>query len=204
MKISKGVDYLSGYQDHFKVNEEQKSRHAITNTSMKDLSESIKKFENLTYKGYVRMRPKHESTNSYFYLARLISKFMMRADTLNLHVDPKRTEMTETQHIPISHLCDLNERESKGIITDKKLSQVCSMDKRKLESVIFDESSMKESESEIIHKSINTNKEKYAIDETEDEKPLVTDNPVIKRDNNRQKIVASLLYGQEKIRKRYF
>ena len=29
------------------------------------------------------------------------------------------------------------------------------------------------------NKSINTSKEKYSIDETEDEKPLVTDNPLI-------------------------
>ena len=38
---------------------------------------------------------------------------------------------------------------------------------------------MEESGSEIVHQSINTNKEKYAIDETEHENPLVTDNPVI-------------------------
>ena len=29
------------------------------------------------------------------------------------------------------------------------------------------------------HKSVNTNEEKYAIDETEDEEPSVIDNPVI-------------------------
>ena len=36
---------------------------------------------------------------------------------------------------------------------------------------------MEESESENVHKSINTNKEKDTIDETEHEEPLVTDNP---------------------------
>ena len=38
---------------------------------------------------------------------------------------------------------------------------------------------MEDSELESIQKSINTNKEKYAIDEIDHEEPLVTDNPVI-------------------------
>ena len=57
--------------------------------------------------------------------------------------------------------------------------QVYSTDEGESESVIVNESSTEDSKSEIVHKSINTNKEKYAIDETEDEEPLVTDNPVI-------------------------
>ena len=40
-----------------------------------------------------------------------------------------------------------------------------SMDKSESESVITDESSTEKSESESVHKSINKNKEKYAIDE---------------------------------------
>ena len=36
-----------------------------------------------------------------------------------------------------------------------------------------------ESESKSVHKSINTNKVEYEIDETENEEPSVTDNPVI-------------------------
>ena len=52
------------------------------------------------------------------------------------------------------------------------------MDEIESESVIADESSTGEIESESVHKSIN--KEKYAIDETEDEEPLVTDNTVFK------------------------
>ena len=40
-----------------------------------------------------------------------------------------------------------------------------------------------ESESINVHKSINTNKVKYEIDETENEEPPVTDNPVINETN---------------------
>ena len=72
--------------------------------------------------------------------------------------------MTGTQHITIFHICSSNESESKGIIADKNLLQVCSTD---------------EIESKSVHKIINTNKVKYAIDETEYEEPLVTYNPVI-------------------------
>ena len=36
---------------------------------------------------------------------------MMRADAFNLQVDPVRTEITGTQHIPISHIYDLYDSE---------------------------------------------------------------------------------------------
>ena len=36
----------------------------INNVSIKDLSKIIKEFEKLPYKGYVRKRPKHETTDS--------------------------------------------------------------------------------------------------------------------------------------------
>ena len=82
----------------------------------------------------------------------------MRADAFNLHVDPVVTEITGTQQIPISHVCDLDEWKSKEIITDKNLSQFCFTNESKSESVIVDEISTNESESESVHKSINTNK----------------------------------------------
>ena len=63
---------------------------------MKYLSNIIKYFEKLPYNGYVRKRPKHEPTDSYFYLARHLVKCMMIADAFNFHVDPVRTEITGT------------------------------------------------------------------------------------------------------------
>ena len=41
------------------------SRYTITNFGMKDLSNIIKEFEKLPYKGYVRKRLKHEPADSY-------------------------------------------------------------------------------------------------------------------------------------------
>ena len=67
---------------------------------------------------------------------------MMRADDFYLHVDPVRTEISGTQYIPISHVCDLDKSKSKRIIADGNLSQVCSTDKSEQEIVIVDESSM--------------------------------------------------------------
>ena len=58
-------------------------RYAITNISLKDNSKIIKEFGKLPYEGYVRKRPKHEHTNSYFYLARELAKCMTRADNFN-------------------------------------------------------------------------------------------------------------------------
>ena len=69
----------------------KEATYFITNVSMKDLSNIIKKFEIFPYKGHVRKRPKHEPTGSYFYLARQLAKCMIRTDDLNAHVDPVRT-----------------------------------------------------------------------------------------------------------------
>ena len=61
------------------------------------------------------------------------------------------------------HVCDSDERESKGIIADENLSHVCSADEIESESVIVNESSTEESESESVHKIINTNKERIKL-----------------------------------------
>ena len=87
--------------------------------------------------------------------------------------------MTGTQETPISKVCDLKNRKSKEIIADENLSQVCFTNKNESESVIVNEGDTEESESKIIHKSINTNKGKYVIDESDHEEHPVTDNQVI-------------------------
>ena len=104
---------------------------------------------------------------------------MVRAGASNLHVEPERTVMTGTQQIPILKVCDLDDSKLKKILLDKTLSQVYSIDGSEYESVTVDGSSLEESESENVQKSINRNKEKYAIDETQHEEPSVIYNPVI-------------------------
>ena len=52
----------------------KKARYAIINISKKYLSNVIREFEKLPYEGYERKRPKHEPTDSYFYLAIHIAK----------------------------------------------------------------------------------------------------------------------------------
>ena len=89
----------------------------------------------------------------------------------NSHVDPVRTEKTGTQQILISHVCDNDERKSKGIIADKNLLQVCSMNESESESVVVNESSTEDIKSESIKKSINRNEEKGTIDKTDDGEP---------------------------------
>ena len=55
---------------------------------MKYLSNIIRQFDKFPLKSYKRRKPNHEPTDSYFYLARQLAKFMMRADDLNFHVYP--------------------------------------------------------------------------------------------------------------------
>ena len=77
-------------------------------------------FEKSPYKIYERGEGNHEPTDSYFYLARQLAKFMMRADALNLHVYPVSTEITGTKQIPISNVCSMNESESEEFLVEKK------------------------------------------------------------------------------------
>ena len=65
---------------------------------------------------------------------------------------------------------------SKGIITDKNLSQVYSTYDSKSDSIIRNKIPMEEIESKWVHKSINTNREKDSTDETDHEESLVIEN----------------------------
>ena len=87
--------------------------------------------------------------------------------------------MIGTQDISISKFCDLNNRKSKEIIADENLLLVCPTNKNESEIVIVNEVDTEERESKSIHKSINTNKGKYVIDESDHEEHPVTDNQVI-------------------------
>ena len=65
----------------------------------------IREFDKLLYESYDKKKPKHEPTDSYFYLAIHLAKCTMRYDVFNLHVYPVRMEMTGTKQIPTSHVC---------------------------------------------------------------------------------------------------
>ena len=75
----------------------------------------IREFEKLPYDSYEKKRPEYEPTDSYFYLARNIEKWTMRADDLNWHGYGGYTEMTD----PSSNVCFTDKDESKRIIVQK-------------------------------------------------------------------------------------
>ena len=120
----KGLIISLGLKSKVRPHKHKKVRYAIGNVSKKDFSKIIREFENVPHESYENKRRKHEPTDSYFYLAGQLAKCMMRADALNLHVYPVRTEMTALS----SHICSTDEDESKGIIVQKALYQSSSMD----------------------------------------------------------------------------
>ena len=79
------------FQVQSKAAKIKKAWYAIENVSKKDHSKIIRDFAKLPYE---KKRPKHEPTDSYFYLSRQIVKCMIRADALNLHGYGSYTEMT--------------------------------------------------------------------------------------------------------------
>ena len=113
--LLKGLVTSLGLKSIITSKKKKKSRYAIPNVGLKDISKIITEFDKLPYEGYVRKRYKHEPTDSYLYLRRQLSKCMMR---LNLRVGPVRTQMTNTQKINIS---DMNTQNIPN-------SRVCSLD----------------------------------------------------------------------------
>ena len=69
-RSGKGLITSLGLKAKVKPNKYKKSRYAIGNVSKKYLSNIIKEFENLSYESYEKKRPKHEPTDSHFYLER--------------------------------------------------------------------------------------------------------------------------------------
>ena len=72
---------------------------------------------------------------------------MMRADDLNLHGYPVRTEMTATKHILTSHVFYIDESKLKEFPVKKTLLRSCSTDNEESKGVIVDECSTEEDES---------------------------------------------------------
>ena len=129
---------------------------------------------------------KHEHTDSYFNTTRHISKCMMK---LNSHVVPVRTQTTNTQKMnnveistqktPNFRICSTEESESKRIKVYERESHICATEDRKSKRVIVYACYLDKSESKSVHKSVNTSEVKYAMNETKDGEPPVTDNSVI-------------------------
>ena len=74
----------------------KKERYSIGNVSIKYLSKIIREFERLPYTSYEMRRPKHDPTDTYFYLSRHLAECMMRDYALNLHFYPVKTDITGT------------------------------------------------------------------------------------------------------------
>ena len=125
--IRKGVDYLSGFQGQSEAAKIKKTWYAIRNISKKDLSKSIRNFEKVEKLPFEKKRPKHEPTDSYFYLATQLVKIMMRANTLNWHDYGGYTEIIS----PSLNVYSTDKDESKCIIVNETLSQNCSANKDK-------------------------------------------------------------------------
>ena len=90
-RSGKGLITSLGLKAKVRPHKYKNDRCAIRNVSKKDLSNIIWEFEKLLYESYEKKIPKHEPTDSYFYLSIQLAKFMMISDALNLHVYPVRT-----------------------------------------------------------------------------------------------------------------
>ena len=82
-RSGKGLITSLGFNTKARSQNYKKARYAIRNVSEKDTSKIIKKFEKIEKLPYEKKRPKNEPTESYFHLARHLSKCMMRYNNLN-------------------------------------------------------------------------------------------------------------------------
>ena len=100
----------------------KKARYAIRNISKKDLSNIIKDFEIFYKLPYEKKSPKHEPTESYFFLSKHLAKCLMISKNLNWHDHGGYTEMTAMS----LNVNATDEDESKRIIVHEVLSENCS------------------------------------------------------------------------------
>ena len=82
-RSGKGLITSLGFKTKVRSQKYKRSRYAIGNVSKKDLFKIIKDFDKIENLPYEKKRPKHETTDSYFHLARQLAEFMMRSDNLN-------------------------------------------------------------------------------------------------------------------------
>ena len=66
----KGLITSLSFKTKARLQKYKKATHAIRNVSKKDLSKIIREFEKFEILSSETKRPKHEPTDSYFYLAR--------------------------------------------------------------------------------------------------------------------------------------
>ena len=114
-RSGKGLITSLGFKAKARLQKYKKARYAIVNVSKKDLSKIIRDFKKFEKLHYEKKMPKHESTDSYFYISRQLAKCMMRADTLNWHDYGGYTEMTA----PSSNVYSMDGDESKRSIVKK-------------------------------------------------------------------------------------
>ena len=169
-RSGKGLITSLGFKTKARSQKYKKASYAIRNVSEKEIYKIIREFEKFEKFSYEKKRPKHEPTESYFHLARQITKCMTRSNNLNWYDHGGYTEMTA----PYSKVNVTNEGEQKRSIVNEKViaelfyereqikipvsstnlySQNCSANKNEL-------CSTKEDESECTNK-----KQKYAKSE---------------------------------------
>ena len=82
-RSGEGLITSLGFKAKVRPKKYKKARYAIVNVSKKDLYKIIREFDKFEKLPYEKNRPKHEPTDSYFYLAIQLAKGMMISNTLN-------------------------------------------------------------------------------------------------------------------------
>ena len=126
-RSGKGLVTSLAFKTKIRLQKYKKARYTIVNVREKDLSKIIKEFKKIEKLPYEKKRPKNEPADSYFYLARDITKCMMRSDKLDWYDHGGYTKMTA----PYSNVIVTNESKSKRSIVNETLLQSGSTNENK-------------------------------------------------------------------------
>ena len=152
----KGLITPLGFKAKLRPKKYKKARYAIRNVSKKDLSKIIREFEKFKKLPYEKNRPKHEPTDSYFYLSRQLAKCMMRSNNLNWHDHGGYKEKT----VPSLNVIATYEEESKHIIVHEGLSESCSTNERESKHRIANETWSQKNSADVSEYTITEQKDK--------------------------------------------
>ena len=164
-RSGKGLITSLGFKTKARSHKYKKARYAVGNFSKKELYKIVREFDKFDKLLSEKKRPKHEPTDSYFYLVRQLVKCTMKYDTLNWHDYGGYTEMTA----PSLNIYSTDEEKSKRIIVQEGLSQSCSTNKGESKRSIVNET-LSQNYSENVDGLCSTEKDisEYTITEQKD------------------------------------
>ena len=97
----------------------KKAKFAITEVILKYVSNIFKEFKDVPYEGYVRKRSKQMPTDSYLYLTKHLTNFLMNTKKIINSRGLVRAQNMSMQNMSNSRVCSTDESKKKAFTSTR-------------------------------------------------------------------------------------